>query len=51
MKNDDRKKYLKRLKIQNVLLLIIIIIGAIILAYRILEKVNIIGIGHISFLF
>lgn len=40
MKNDDRKKYLKRLKIQNVLLLIIIIIGAIILAYRISNHVQ-----------
>ncbi len=40
MENNDRKKYLKRLKIQNTILVVIMIIAATILIYRVSDYVQ-----------
>ena len=38
MENEDRKKYLKKLKIQNTILIIIMIIGAVALVYCVIDN-------------
>ena len=48
MDNDDKKKYLKRLKVHNTILIVIMIIAAAILIYRVSDYVQGIYCDHCS---